>query len=78
MNCCLQKSLWSLGVPVPVTRDGPFHALLDGNMLLLDFDLSLEPVLAEEVVAGKYVRWHDGHFVGVEVFDSHILVHEQR
>jgi hypothetical protein len=51
-------------------------ALLDGNMLLLDFNLSLEPVLAESVVNGKYVRWHDGHFVGVEVFDSHILVHD--
>jgi hypothetical protein len=76
LNCCFLKSLWSLGVPVPVTRDGPFHALLDGNMLLLDFDLSLEPILAEAVVPGKYVRWHDGHFVGVEVFDSHILVHD--
>ena len=76
LNCCFLKSLWSLGVPVPVTRDGPFHAFLDGNMLLLDFDISLEPVLAEAVVSGRYVRWHDGHFVGVEVFDSHILVHD--
>jgi hypothetical protein len=77
LNCCLLKSLWSLGVPVPLTRDGPFFALLDGNMLLFKFHLSLQPIVAEEIVVGQYVRWHAGHFVGVQVLDTHILVHDE-
>ena len=76
-NCCLLKSLWSLGVPVPVCRDGPFFALLDGNVLLAEFNLVLEWIAAEEIADGRYVRWHDGHFVAVEVFDTHIDVHDE-
>jgi hypothetical protein len=76
-NCCLLKSLWCLGVPVPMCRDGPFFALLDGNVLLAEFNLVLEWIAAAEVTVGRYVRWHDSHFVAVEVFDTHIDVHDE-
>jgi hypothetical protein len=77
LNICLLMSLWNLGVPVPVCGDGPFFALLDGNALLIPFNLALEWSATKDVAVGRYIRWHNNHFVAVEVFDTHIELHDR-
>ena len=73
-DVCLVQSLRGLGVPVPVTRSGPFWALRDGTAMLEPFSMALAPIplkCAQE--DGKYVAHIENHFTAY-LKHQHIVV----
>ena len=67
---CLLEALWRLDIPVEYRRDGPFSALIDGNMLLAPCNKSLTFVWRDEVTVGQYVVWSRSHFVALRVSEG--------
>ena len=73
-HVCLVDSLRSLGIDVPYTTSGPFRALSLGNMFLSEFGKQLRSVPFSEVDRGRYVKWWQDHFVGVEIEIGRLII----
>ncbi len=66
-NVCLLTSIRAHGIEVPITRDGPFRALTDGNAFLSPVGYKLTHTPFASLTTGQYVKWHKGHFTAVNV-----------
>ncbi len=66
-NVCLVTALRAHGMQVPLTKNGPFRALSDGNLWLRPLGYRLTHVPYPFLTSGKYIKWHNAHFVAVDV-----------
>ena len=84
-DICLPLSFRSLGIPVPILRDGPFLAMSDGNPMLIPFGVRVVPVVKTSVLRGGKFVLHKklqsrggrliGHFFSLLVSaDGHAIV----
>lgn len=67
------RALRNLALPVRFQGPGPFRALSDGNAMLQPLGLGLRYVRDVSVCRGKFVLWHDAHFVGVEATETLVV-----
>jgi hypothetical protein len=59
-------SLRNLGVPAPVSRDGPFRAMREGNVMLAPFQKTLARVPAGTILRpGLHILHRGDHFAAL-------------
>jgi hypothetical protein len=75
-NTCLPRALRALGVPVPLSTPGPFHALRDGNQMLAPLGKHLVFSVRTPARCGKFIMWSQSHFVAVEVTADGVVTHD--
>ena len=68
-------ALRSIGVTVRSDLEGPFRAMADGGLFLAPHGLRLAHITSDVAMLqpGKYIVWHESHFVSVFI-DSAIIV----
>ena len=78
-DVCLVVAIQQLGIPLPITRSGPFRALLHGNPMLRPFGAVLVRIPYPEITSGLYVvhMRNSKHFVAVRVAPSGVTLWDE-